>query len=71
MPVTYHCDHHNLDHEWLEEAVQCAAMFITFKDDIEDLTGMQRLFIELQHILVDNSGIIKEFSMDDKGLVIV
>ena len=71
VPVTYHCDHQNLDLEWLEEAVQCAAMFITFKDEIDDLQGVQRLFIGLQHILVDNAGIIKEFSMDDKGLVIV
>ena len=69
--VTYHCDHHNIDLDWMEEAAQCSAMFVTFKETIHDLSGVQRVFLALQRIITANSGIIKEFSMDDKGLVLV
>ncbi|GMH59114.1 hypothetical protein TrRE_jg11235, partial [Triparma retinervis] len=71
VPVTYHCDHHNIDLDWMEEAAQCSAMFVTFQETIHDLAGVQRVFIALQRIITENSGIIKEFSMDDKGLVLV
>eukprot|EP00520_Triparma_pacifica_P008840 CAMPEP_0118648764 /NCGR_PEP_ID=MMETSP0785-20121206/9336_1 /TAXON_ID=91992 /ORGANISM="Bolidomonas pacifica, Strain CCMP 1866" /LENGTH=1776 /DNA_ID=CAMNT_0006540991 /DNA_START=129 /DNA_END=5456 /DNA_ORIENTATION=+ len=70
-PVTYHCDHQNIDLDWMEEAAQCSAMFVTFKETISDLAGIQRVFLALQRIITENSGIIKEFSMDDKGLVLV
>jgi len=70
-PVTFHCDHQNVDLDWLEEAAQCSAMFVTFKETIGDLEGVQKVFVCLQRIIMDNHGIIKEFSMDDKGLVIV
>lgn len=46
-------------------------MFVTFKETIHDLKGVQKVFLCLQRIILENSGIIKEFSMDDKGLVIV
>ena len=71
VPVMYHCDHENMDLDWLEEAAQCSAMFVTFKETIHDLAGVQKVFLCLQRIILENSGIIKEFSMDDKGLVIV
>jgi len=71
VPVMYHCDHQNIDLDWMEEAAQCSAMFVTFKETIHDLAGVQKVFLALQRIIVENSGIIKEFSMDDKGLVLV
>ncbi|GMH87114.1 hypothetical protein TL16_g10755 [Triparma laevis f. inornata] len=71
VPVMYHCDHQNIDLDWLEEAAKCSAMFVTFKETIHDLKGVQKVFLCLQRIILENSGIIKEFSMDDKGLVIV
>ena len=72
LPVTHFCDKNTeVDLGWIEEACECSVMFVTFKGAVTGLDGLQRMFLRLQRIISENQGIIKEFSVDDKGLVLV